>query len=79
MVHDHPLAAHVLHTDALVGLGTYLSIDLLLALIECGYGSLDVFDLFRFRTIESSHKISWTHLLEPPQSLNLLPLLFFLS
>jgi hypothetical protein len=78
MVHDHPLLAHVLHTDALVGLGTYLSIDLLLALFECGYGSLDVFDLVRFRTIASGHKISWSHLLEPPQSLSFGALLFFL-
>ena len=78
MVHDHPLPAHALHTDALVGLGTYLSIDLLLTLFECGYGSLNLFDLFRFRTIPSNHKITWTHLLEPPQSLSLGALLFFL-
>ena len=78
MVHYHPLLAHALHTDALVGLPAYLCFDLLLALVECGYGSLDLFDLFRFRTIASGHKISWTHLLEPPQSLSLSALLFFL-
>jgi hypothetical protein len=78
MVHDHPLLAHALHTNALVSLPAYLCFDLLLALVECSYGSLNLFDLFRFRTIASGHKISWTHLLEPPQSLSLGALLFFL-
>ena len=78
MVHDHPLLAHALHTYALVGLPAYLCFGLLLALFECGYGSLDVFDLVRFRTIDSGHKISWSHLLEPPQSLSFGALLFFL-
>jgi hypothetical protein len=61
-----------------VGLASYLRIDLLLTLVKGGYGSLDIFDLGRFRTINSGDKISWTHFLEPPQSFSLGSLLFFL-
>jgi len=78
MVHDHPLPANALHRDALVGLAAYLCVNLLLPLVKCRYGSLDIFDLVRFRTIAGDDKIGWTHLLEPPQSLCLGPLLFFL-
>ena len=78
VVHDHPLAAHAVHRDALVGLAAYLCVHLLLPLVKGCYGSLDLFELVRFRTFDSDDKIGWTHLLEPPQSLCLGPLLFFL-